>query len=58
LVSYGSGSGSDAFIFRTTQRLLEIRDLAPRTRKQLDEHKIYIEYGQYAKFRRKIRKPE
>jgi len=58
LVSYGSGSGSDAFIFRTTPRLLEIRDLAPRTRKQLDEHKIYIEYGQYAKFRRKIRKPE
>ncbi len=58
LVSYGSGSGSDAFIFRTTQRLLEIRDLAPRTRKQLDEHKIYIEYGQYAKFRRKILKPE
>ena len=58
LVSYGSGSGSDAFIFRTTKRLLEIRDLAPRTRKQLDEHKIYIEYGQYAKFRRKILKPE
>ena len=58
LVSYGSGSGSDAFIFRTTKRLLEIRDLAPRTRKQLDEHKIYIEYGKYAKFRRKILKPE
>jgi len=58
LVSYGSGSGSDAFIFRTTKRLLEIRDLAPRTGKQLDEHKIYIEYGQYAKFRRKILKPE
>ena len=58
LVSYGSGSGSDGFIFRTTKRLLEIRDLAPRTRKQLDEHKIYIEYGKYAKFRRKILKPE
>ncbi len=58
LVSYGSGAGSDAFIFRTTQRLLEIRDLAPRTRKQLDEHKMYLEYGAYAKFRRKILKPE
>jgi hydroxymethylglutaryl-CoA synthase len=58
LVSYGSGAGSDAFIFRTTERLLEIRDLAPRTRKQLDEHKMYIDYGTYAKYRRKILKPE
>ncbi|MCK4766629.1 MAG: hydroxymethylglutaryl-CoA synthase [Candidatus Aminicenantes bacterium] len=58
LVSYGSGSGSDAFIFRATERLLEIRDKAPRVRKQLDEHKIYIEYGAYAKFRRKILKAD
>lgn len=54
LVSYGSGAGSDGFIFRTTKRLLEVRDLAPKLRKQLDEHKRYIEYGTYAKFRRKI----
>lgn len=58
LVSYGSGAGSDAFIFRTTERLLEIRELAPKTRTQLDDHKMYIEYGTYAKFRRKILKPE
>lgn len=58
LVSYGSGSGSDAFIFKTTERLPEVRDRAPRLRKQLDEHKIYIEYGTYAKYRRKIDKPE
>jgi hydroxymethylglutaryl-CoA synthase len=58
LVSYGSGAGSDAFIYRATKRLPEVRDLAPRTRKQLDEHKQYIEYGTYAKFRRKILKPE
>ncbi len=58
LVSYGSGAGSDAFIFRTTDRLLKVRQLAPKLRKQLDEHKIYIEYGTYAKFRRKILKPE
>lgn len=58
LVSYGSGAGSDAFIFRATDRLLTIRDMAPRTRKQLDEHKMYVEYGTYAKFRRKILKPE
>jgi hydroxymethylglutaryl-CoA synthase len=58
LVSYGSGSGSDGFVFRTTKRLPEIRDLAPRTAKQLDEYKRYIDYGTYAKYRRKIRRPE
>ena len=58
LVSYGSGAGSDAFVFRTTKKLLAIRDLAPKTRKQLDEHKQYIEYGTYAKFRKKILRPE
>lgn len=58
LISYGSGSGSDAFIFRATELLHQARDLAPRVRKQLDEHKIYIDYGTYAKFRRKILKPE
>ena len=57
LVSYGSGAGSDAFIFRTTKRLPEVRNLAPKVRKQLDEHKFYLEYGAYAKFRRKILKP-
>ena len=58
IVSYGSGAGSDGFIFRTTDRLPETRDLAPRVRKQLDEHKRYVEYGTYAKLRRKILKPE
>lgn len=58
LISYGSGSGSDAFVFRATEKLLQVRDMVPRVRKQLDEHKIYVEYGTYAKFRRKILKPE
>jgi len=58
LISYGSGAGSDAFVFETTEKLLEIRDLAPKLRKQLDENKFYIEYGTYAKHRRKILKPE
>ena len=58
LVSYGSGAGSDAFIFKTTARLPEVQDKAPRLRKQLDEHKVYVEYGTYAKFRRKILKVE
>jgi len=58
LVSYGSGAGSDAFIFEVTERIEEVRDLAPKTRDMLDNHKRYLEYGEYAKFRHKIRKAD
>lgn len=58
MVSYGSGAGSDAFIWKATDRLLEVRDMVPLVKKQLDEHKIYLEYGAYAKYRHKILKPE
>jgi hydroxymethylglutaryl-CoA synthase len=58
MVSYGSGAGSDAFVFRTTERLTQVQDLAPKFKKQLEEHKIYLEYGAYTKFRKKILKPE
>jgi len=58
VVSYGSGAGSDAFIFKVTKRIDEVRDLAPKTRDLLDDHKNYLEYGVYAKYRRKIRKAE
>ena len=56
IVSYGSGAGSDGFVFRVSDRINEVRDLAPRTRDLLDKNKNYIEYGVYAKYRRKIRK--
>jgi hydroxymethylglutaryl-CoA synthase len=58
IVSYGSGAGSDAFIFRVTERIEEVKPLAPRTRDLLDKNKVYIDYGVYAKYRRKIRKAE
>ena len=58
IVSYGSGAGSDGFIFKTTRRIQEARDLAPKTRDYLDKNKNYLEYGVYAKFRGKIRKAE
>ena len=32
--------------------------LAPKTRPQLDEHKMYLSYGEYAKLRGKIRMAE
>ena len=56
IVSYGSGAGSDGFIFKVTRRILEARDLAQKTRDYLDKNKNYLEYGVYAKFRGKIRK--
>jgi hydroxymethylglutaryl-CoA synthase len=58
LTSFGSGAGSDSFIFRTTARLPEVQGLAPKTRPQLDERKIYLDYGSYAKLRGKIRMAE
>lgn len=56
IVSFGSGAGSDAFIFEVTERIEEARDLAPKTREMLDKNKHYLSYGLYAKFRQKIRK--
>ncbi|UCC40505.1 MAG: hydroxymethylglutaryl-CoA synthase [Candidatus Aminicenantes bacterium] len=58
IISYGSGAGSDAFIFEVTERIDEVRDLAPKTRDLLDKNKNHLEYGEYAKFRQKIRKAE
>lgn len=58
LTSFGSGAGSDSFIFRATGRLPEVQGLAPKTRPQLDERKIYLDYGSYAKLRGKIRMAE
>jgi len=58
LVSYGSGAGSDGFVFKVTGKIDEVRDLAPRTRDLLEKNKKYLEYGVYAKFRQKIRKAD
>ena len=54
MVSYGSGAGSDGFIFTVTEEIEKVRNLAPFTRPQLEENKRYLSYGEYAKFRRKI----
>jgi hydroxymethylglutaryl-CoA synthase len=58
MCSYGSGSGSDAFIYTVTERIKEVQDLAVKAREMLDHDQIYIEYGEYAKFRHKILKAE
>lgn len=58
MCSYGSGSGSDAFIMTVTERIREVQDAAVKTRDMLDNKQIYLEYGAYAKFRGKILRAE
>jgi len=58
LVSYGSGAGSDGFIFEVTERIDDVRERAPKTRDLLSKNIKYLEYGEYAKFRHKIRKAD
>jgi len=47
-VSYGSGDGSDGFIFETTEHIVKKQQQSMSVFKQL-EHKAYISYGQYLK---------
>jgi hydroxymethylglutaryl-CoA synthase len=56
MISYGSGAGSDAFVWKVTERIKEVRDAAVHTRRLLDEKQIYVDYGTYAKYRHKILK--
>jgi hydroxymethylglutaryl-CoA synthase len=54
MVSYGSGAGSDAFVYTVQDRISEVQNLAEKTWPQLNENKFYVDYGTYAKFRGKI----
>ena len=56
MCSYGSGAGSDAFVWKVTPRIDQVRDNAVRTKKLLEENLTYVDYGIYAKFRHKIKK--
>jgi len=54
MVSYGSGSGSDAFDITVTKEI----EKNQKRRKKVDdyiERKEYITYGKYAKFRKKLK---
>jgi hydroxymethylglutaryl-CoA synthase len=55
MVSFGSGAGSDGFVFRVTDEITKVQRRAVTLREMLDRNKIYLNYGEYAKFRRKIR---
>ncbi len=54
MVSYGSGAGSDAFIWKVTENINAVQGAAAKTRTFLDENKHYLDYGTYAKYRGKI----
>jgi hydroxymethylglutaryl-CoA synthase len=55
MVSFGSGAGSDGFIFRVTDEITKVQGRTEKVRDMLDHNKIYLNYGEYAKFRHKIR---
>lgn len=55
MISFGSGAGSDGFIFQATDLLPKVQDKAPKIREMLDSKKIYLDYGKYVAFRKKIR---
>jgi hydroxymethylglutaryl-CoA synthase len=54
LVSFGSGAGSDAFIFKVTNAIDKVRDKAEKVKDMLEKNRSYLTYGEYAKFRGKI----
>lgn len=54
MVSFGSGAGSDGFIFRITEEITHVQDRAEKLRTMLDTNKKYLTYGEYAKNCRKI----
>ena len=53
LVSFGSGAGSDAFAIRVTDKIEEI-ERNPQVWDKISEG-VYVDYGLYLKYRRKIR---
>jgi len=53
LTSFGSGAGSDSFVFTVNDSILEARGKAPLTQSYID-NKSYLSYGQYAKLRGKL----
>jgi hydroxymethylglutaryl-CoA synthase len=57
MVSYGSGSGSDGFVWEVKDRITQVQKLTFQTREQLaSDRRKYLDYGTYSKYRGKIKK--
>jgi len=54
MISYGSGSGSDAFILTINDAIVEARKGIPSVQDYIN-HKEYLEYSMYTKHRGKIK---
>ncbi|MGI6367296.1 MAG: hydroxymethylglutaryl-CoA synthase [Anaerolineae bacterium] len=52
-VSFGSGAGSDALLWRVTERLAQRRNLAPSTAQYIGR-RVVVDYAQYARYRGKL----
>ncbi len=52
-VSYGSGAGSDAFVWTITERLAQQRERAPKTQDYIARRQP-IDYALYARYRKKL----
>ncbi len=53
LVSFGSGAGSDAFVWEVTEAIESRRDLAPHVETYI-RRRVVIDYALYARYRGKI----
>ncbi|KZX17020.1 PQB biosynthetic 3-oxoacyl-[acyl-carrier-protein] synthase III [Methanobrevibacter cuticularis] len=53
-ISYGSGSGSDAFTITVTDEIEKKRELAPKVQDMIKD-KTYVDYAIYAKYKGKLK---
>jgi hydroxymethylglutaryl-CoA synthase len=54
MISYGSGAGSDAFDLVVTEKIHEVRGLAPKTRDYINRRTV-IDYATYCRYRGKLK---
>jgi hydroxymethylglutaryl-CoA synthase len=54
MTSFGSGAGSDAFVWKVTKAITERRGRAPSVRSYI-ERRVEIDYALYARYRGKLR---
>jgi hydroxymethylglutaryl-CoA synthase len=58
MVSYGSGAGSDGFVFTVTDMINEVRNRAMTVEEILSKPTVQLDYTRYARFRSKIAREE
>lgn len=54
MVSFGSGAGSDAFVFKVTDLISEIQQKPQRVKDFVSQEHTYLDYGRYTVHQKKI----